>query len=692
MPTPRTLKGVESTFSQTPIPVLSRRVRIACLVMGAGLLLISAASIFWDYRGHEKTVIQETSTLSQALVQQVDQIFTDADLSLTQMNSDLAAAGGALSPARVREVLRRNASSYRWHLFSFFLDADGHPLAFDPDLERLPDAGLWMRARPSEAEQGLWIGVPLKTARGLGFLPLTKPLMDRSGRVIGFAGVALSVDYFLRFFQDFIGGGNLNLNILSRNGPILLRLPWREDLVGQDLRSKSSVYAYAEHSGTGYFYEYSPVLLTEAFYFFRSSAQFPIFVLISLRKDQMFSPWVISSVHRGLLALFSLGTILVLWLLLESWFRRLNDERRAIQIAEEKAKATSRMQALGALAGSLARDLMSILYRLSTQTRRLEENLQSMGDKTDVALRLRQVLKRARDLVGQVLAFSAADRAPTKVVDLHHLLEEEAQLVRPGLPVGVELIIKSQPGLFVQAAPGRLDQVFLNLCANALDAMKDGGTLTLAARREGAEVVVEVSDTGMGIPPEILPRIFDPLFSTKAFGEGTGIGLSIVKTIVQEHGATIEAQSRPDQGTRFVLRFPASSAQVPSPETDSVPRVLFVDSTRSVVTLIRDFFEMNQIPHLCLPDGFAALKEQQAHPDQYRLVVMDRQGPGWRGDDLLKEMRKGRPSLPAVLTIEPGQDEGNLPPQTWVLRKPYGLQQFLEIMLRFGTSGGESPP
>src|SRR5690606_14168146 len=105
----------------------------------------------------------------------------------------------------------------------------------------------------------------------------------------------------------------------------------------------------------------------------------------------------------------------------------------------------------------------------------------------------------------------------------------------------------------------KLQQVFLNLFLNARDAMQSGGWLTVATRREGRDVVAEVSDTGTGIPGELLARIYDPFFTTKAIGQGTGLGLSITYGIVREHGATIQCDSAPGAGTRFTLRFPAAA-------------------------------------------------------------------------------------------------------------------------------------
>jgi len=144
----------------------------------------------------------------------------------------------------------------------------------------------------------------------------------------------------------------------------------------------------------------------------------------------------------------------------------------------------------------------------------------------------------------------------TVVADVLSLLEHQFHLHH----VAVRRELNEQP-VVVVGAEQKLQQVFLNLFLNAKDAMPKGGWLTIATRAEGGHAVVEVSDTGSGIPSEYLARIYDPFFTTKAIGQGTGLGLSITYGIVREHDGTIDCDSAIGQGTRFTLRFPLAAAE-----------------------------------------------------------------------------------------------------------------------------------
>jgi signal transduction histidine kinase len=165
---------------------------------------------------------------------------------------------------------------------------------------------------------------------------------------------------------------------------------------------------------------------------------------------------------------------------------------------------------------------------------------------------------RASEIVNSLLNFSRTTTAEFGEVDLNRTVEETIGLVRHQLEksqirVALELDREISP---VRGNSGKLQQVFLNLVLNARDAMESGGLLTIRSRQDAEAVRIEVSDTGQGISPENLQRIYDPFFTTKAARKGTGLGLSVTYGIVQEHGGSIEARSQVGQGTTFVLELP----------------------------------------------------------------------------------------------------------------------------------------
>jgi signal transduction histidine kinase len=167
---------------------------------------------------------------------------------------------------------------------------------------------------------------------------------------------------------------------------------------------------------------------------------------------------------------------------------------------------------------------------------------------------------RAARIVNGLLHLSRSapvDDAERRIVDLNAVVGDVMALLEPQLEKArIRVRSDLQPGaLPVLGFESKLQQVFLNLFINARDAMPRGGWLSVTTRGEGVDAVVEVADTGTGIPPDVLERIYDPFFTTKPMGQGTGLGLAITYGIVREHEAAIHCQSAPGQGTRFTVRF-----------------------------------------------------------------------------------------------------------------------------------------
>jgi signal transduction histidine kinase len=166
---------------------------------------------------------------------------------------------------------------------------------------------------------------------------------------------------------------------------------------------------------------------------------------------------------------------------------------------------------------------------------------------------------RASNIVGNLLNFSRTGNSEEFTeIEINKLLNDTLQLLEPQLRKSNVEIVKdyTKKPHAIHGSAGKLQQVFTNLILNARDAMANGGTITLCTRTEnGSELVVEVTDTGDGIPAENLTKVFDPFFTTKEVGSGTGLGLAVTYGIVQEHGGTIEAISREGEGTTFKLVF-----------------------------------------------------------------------------------------------------------------------------------------
>jgi hypothetical protein len=227
---------------------------------------------------------------------------------------------------------------------------------------------------------------------------------------------------------------------------------------------------------------------------------------------------------------------------------------------EEQLRISEKMASLGVLAAGVAHEVNTPLTGISSYTQMLLEQADPQDPRTAVLEKIEKQTFRAARIVNGLLHLSrsnAGDASERTRVDLNVVIGDvvallEHQFQKGSVKIRRELATAEVP---VVGFEFKLQQVFLNLFLNARDAMPSGGWLTIATRIEGDEAVAEVSDTGAGIAPEHLDRIYDPFFTTKPIGQGTGLGLSITYGIVREHDAAIHCESAPGQGTRFTLRF-----------------------------------------------------------------------------------------------------------------------------------------
>jgi len=229
---------------------------------------------------------------------------------------------------------------------------------------------------------------------------------------------------------------------------------------------------------------------------------------------------------------------------------------------EEQLQISEKMASIGLLAAGVAHEVNTPLTGISSFTQMLLEGAQPEDPKTKVLEKIERQTFRAAKIVNGLLNLARPAQIESAPCDINVVVSDVLALLEHQFKTGRIQVRKefASPGPVVQGMEYKLQQVFLNLLLNARDAMPKGGWMTLMTRVEKSAVVVEVGDTGSGIPAEHLSRIYDPFFTTKAIGKGTGLGLSITYGIVQEHGGTITCESTPGQGTRFTLQFPLGAS------------------------------------------------------------------------------------------------------------------------------------
>jgi len=279
---------------------------------------------------------------------------------------------------------------------------------------------------------------------------------------------------------------------------------------------------------------------------------------------------------------------------------------------------------------------------------------------------------RAKALVERILAFSRSGMGEGAPINVQAVIEETLELIAASLPRGVRLAKRLDAGdAAIIGDATQLHQVAMNLCTNALQAMHDGGVLEVVLDRAdvaqgrrlshgnlapGTYVRLGVSDTGSGIPPQVLERMFDPFFTTKGVGQGTGLGLSLVHGIVADLGGAIEVRTTVGRGTTFTIWLPISGeATVPSAEVArDLPRghgqtVMIVDDEKPLVALAEEMLAELGYEPIGFSSSVAALEAFRAAPQRYDVVLTDETMPELVGIDLAREIRVLRPELPIVL-------------------------------------------
>ncbi|GBC60615.1 hypothetical protein DENIS_1572 [Desulfonema ishimotonii] len=339
---------------------------------------------------------------------------------------------------------------------------------------------------------------------------------------------------------------------------------------------------------------------------------------------------------------------------------------------EAELRQAHKMEAIGTLAGGIAHDFNNILFPIMGYT---EMTLEDVPPDSLAHRNLKEVftgVQRAKELVQQILAFSRMEETRKQPIRLQTIIREALKLLRASLPSTIEIVRQISPECRpVMGDSIQIHQVIINLCTNAFQAMKDtGGRLYISLSEKQAcagdgispapgsasylELVIR--DTGHGIEKAILERIFDPYFTTKGPGEGTGMGLAVVHGIISDHAGDISVTSAAGKGTVFTVRLPVSEEETaseascgPVPPANGAEHILVVDDEKSVTLMLKQMLEHlgYRVSACNQPD--MALRQFQAAPGGFDLVISDMTMPKMTGDRLIREMRSHREDVPVIL-------------------------------------------
>jgi len=368
---------------------------------------------------------------------------------------------------------------------------------------------------------------------------------------------------------------------------------------------------------------------------------------------------------------------------------QLEQERRQL---EAQSLRREKMESLGSLAGGVAHDMNNVLgaiLALATVNQHRAPEGSALRRDLDTVVKACQ---RGGTLVRGLLGFAREELPEVRALSLNLVVLEAVALLERTTLQKVRLDLDLADDLrTVTGDPASLGHGLMNLCVNAVDAMAGGGTLTFRTRNEGTSaVLLEVIDTGSGMPPEVLARALDPFFTTKPTGKGTGLGLPIVYSTVKAHQGRMEIQSEPGRGTRITIQLPACApaAEVPAPaaarpEAAGRPlQVLLVDDDDLVVEAVQAILRALGHAVTATPGGIEALARVAAglQPD---VVILDLNMPGLDGAGTLPRLLAARPGLPVLLATgrvdQAALDLVKVHPSVQLLAKPFGIR---ELQLR----------
>ena len=374
------------------------------------------------------------------------------------------------------------------------------------------------------------------------------------------------------------------------------------------------------------------------------------------------------------------------------------DVTRELQL-EEQYQQAQKMEAIGLLAGGIAHDFNNILTAMNGFADLLEFELPADSEEQELARKIGDGVRRAAELVRQLLAFSRKQIIEPKTLNLNDIYENFEKFISRVIGENIQLETSFAPGLWlIKADPGQLEQIFLNLAVNARDAMPDGGKLTIETANvilvdddltrqfeleAGEFVMLTISDVGHGMSDEVKSRIFEPFYTTKEVGKGTGLGLATVYGIVKQNHGAISVSSKNGNGTAFRIYFPRSEeAVIPEPKPRKTIRsthgnatILLVEDDNEVCRYVAEVLKLQGYKVLEAANGYEAMELADEYAGHINLLLTDVIMPGITGKELANRLQEKQPGLKVLFMTGYPQDmiarHGVLEPNVTFIEKPF---------------------
>ncbi len=394
-------------------------------------------------------------------------------------------------------------------------------------------------------------------------------------------------------------------------------------------------------------------------------------------------------------------------------WKRATVEKEKLEI---QLRQVHKMEAIGTLTGGIAHDFNNILSLILGYAEMAKDGEQPGANTSQELSKIIAAATRAKDLVRQMLTVSRQMKVERVPISVASMTTEVLTMLRTSMSAGIQLVYDIDPDCKpVLADSTQVRQIIIHLCTNAIHAMEEsGGTMEITLQNvfwgeadnrlgtnlePGAYVVLRVSDTGCGISPHVMDRIFDPYFTTKEPGKGTGMGLAIVHGIIGDYGGAVTVDSEEGKGTDFAVYFPAiKQAKMAAGGPDKAlifekERILLVDDEEPVLKTGRDVLEQMGCQVTVRRTSLDALATIHNNPDVFDIVFLDQSMPGIDGADLARRIFSIRPDLPVVLCVDsPSSDHEEAAKSSGIAAvavKPITQSAIAELMQDVRITSGE---
>ncbi len=674
-------------------------------------LFAFASAISWV--SINETADREIARTLDVVHEHALKVFETIDRSLSEIAEVIRGIPDADIVSREQTLharLKQLADSLPQVKSAWVFDANGHALVNSlvvpaPEID-FADRN-YFKAHISR-DVGIYIGDTLKPRppyQGAAFFGVSRRRSNEDGSFAGVIQASVLPEYFENFYARIGSDPGSFFALGLTDGTVLARFPGVDHELRLD-RNGPVGQKIAANPTAGLMTLKSPADGIERRLGYQRLAEYPIYISAGLETSAIRSRWF-STVSQHLI--FGAPATALLFVLLASALRRtrhLYAEGDKRFEAEEALKHGQRLEALGQLTGGVAHDFNNLLTVIRASTDMLRRPDLPEPRRLRYIDAISDTVTRAARLTGQLLAFARRQTLNPELFDVGQSVQMLGEMIRTLIGSRIEVITQG-PGepCFINADAGQFETAMINMAVNARDAMNGQGKLTITVRTatelrtatapsKHGYVAVSVADTGVGIPQEQFERIFEPFYTTKQVGQGTGLGLSQVFGFAKQSGGEVVVTSEIGKGSIFTLYLPraAGNASIPQMSVDAAPPI---DGTGMSVLVVEDNIEVGKFATVALAElGYGttlvenaahALEELAIGAHRFDVVFTDVVMPGMTGIELAQEIRRHYAGLPVVLASGYSHvlsENGSYGFE--LLQKPYSIEQLSRVLHRIG--------